>query len=129
MGMRPEEVLRRVREVIGTAGSEQAHAAIARVVLGALLFDGGPVPGWREEAACAAGTSAEFYPGKGDQAAAAAAKRVCARCPVQAECLADVLAWEPCSGYRHGVAGGLTPRERTGLMGAGGHGTPGDVAA
>ncbi|MGH3773710.1 MAG: WhiB family transcriptional regulator [Pseudonocardiaceae bacterium] len=129
MGVRPEDVLRRVRGVMGTAGNEWADVVVARVVLGALLFGGGPVPGWRREAACAASADVEFYPEKGDQAAVVVAKRVCSGCPVRAQCLAEVLTWEPCSGYRHGVAGGLTPRERARLVAARESQAPGGMAA
>jgi ABC-type dipeptide/oligopeptide/nickel transport system ATPase subunit len=52
-----------------------------------------------------------FFPvagtGRGHDAQVAAAKRVCARCPVRPECLAEALARIP-----HGVAGGLTEDER-----------------
>ncbi|MGH3829469.1 MAG: WhiB family transcriptional regulator, partial [Pseudonocardiaceae bacterium] len=106
-----------------------AHAGLARVVLGAVLFGGGPVPGWWRDAACAVGAGVEFFPERGDKAAVVVAKRVCAGCPVRVECLADVLAWEPCSGYRHGVAGGLTPRERARLVAVRRRETPGGVAA
>jgi hypothetical protein len=42
-------------------------------------------------------------------------KRICQECPVKAFCLEDVLAWEGATGTtgRHGIAGGLSPAERS----------------
>ena len=52
-----------------------------------------------------------FFPaaesGPARDAQVAAAKAVCARCPVRAECLAEALARIP-----YGIAGGLTEHER-----------------
>ena len=107
----PETVLRRVRAVIGTTGNEHATPVVARLILRRVLFDGGPVPAWRRQAACAGMDTAAFYPAAGDHQAVEAAKRVCSGCPVRTECLADVLAWEPAS-CRHGIAGGLTATGR-----------------
>jgi hypothetical protein len=110
----PEKVLRRVRGVIGTRGNETSSAAVARLMLRRLLFDGEPTPAWRNEAACAEIGPDVFYPPPGQ---AEAAKRVCRGCPVRAECLGDVLGWES-TGRRHGVVGGLTPTERDRLVAA-----------
>lgn len=45
---------------------------------------------------------------------AAQAKRVCETCPLQLSCLEDALDEErEAAGYRFGVRGGTTPRERT----------------
>lgn len=65
---------------------------------------------WHEDAACVDTDPDSFFPeiGPGLHADIAAAKRVCARCPVRSECLAYSLAHnEP-----HGIWGGLTPEER-----------------
>lgn len=113
----PETVLRRVRGLIGTAGNERSNVAVTRLVLRVLLFDGGPVPAWRADAACAAEPAELFEPESSDTASIAEAKRVCAGCPVQAVCLADVLGWEPVT-RRHGIAGGLTADERDRLVAA-----------
>jgi hypothetical protein len=74
----------------------------------------GPVrPGedWRHRAACRGVNPELFHPvataGAVFEAQVAAAKAVCARCPVVAECLASALATLP-----HGIAGGLTEQER-----------------
>jgi WhiB family transcriptional regulator, redox-sensing transcriptional regulator len=66
--------------------------------------------GWRRLAACAAaGIDPEwFFPAKGGSARRA--KRICARCPVKAPCLAEALALPPA--HDDGVRGGTTPAER-----------------
>lgn len=61
---------------------------------------------WRELALCAQTDPEAFFPernspGKG-------AKKICDRCDVKADCLADALAMNE----RFGVRGGLTPAER-----------------
>ncbi len=61
---------------------------------------------WRDLALCAEVDPELFFPDKGESSRPA--KRVCASCPVRAECLQDAL-------DRHeqfGVWGGLTERER-----------------
>jgi WhiB family transcriptional regulator, redox-sensing transcriptional regulator len=69
--------------------------------------------GWRDRAACRdVDVDAElFFPtaeaGPARDAQVAAAKAVCARCPVRAECLTEALLRIP-----HGIAGGLTEHER-----------------
>ncbi len=70
---------------------------------------------WRAAAACAGTTDPElFFPvaetGPAYDAQVAAAKAVCAGCPVVAECLAEALARIP-----YGIAGGLTESERRAL--------------
>lgn len=61
---------------------------------------------WWKHAACHGKDVNLFYPSKGENARPA--KRICAICPVQAECLDDaVKTREP-----WGVRGGLTERER-----------------
>ncbi len=110
-----EQVLRRVRGVIETAGNERSNESVTRLILRALLFDGEPAPAWRDQAACADTPPAVFYPDPADHVMAMAAKRVCAGCPVRQACLADVLSWERPS-RRHGIAGGRTPTERHRLV-------------
>jgi WhiB family transcriptional regulator, redox-sensing transcriptional regulator len=65
---------------------------------------------WQQLAACAApGIDPElFFPAKGGSARPA--KRICARCPVKAPCLAEALTLPPAQDA--GVRGGLTPQER-----------------
>lgn len=64
---------------------------------------------WRMRAACRTADPALFFPELGESAGAA--KRICADCPVRAECLAFAVA----SGERFGVFGGLSERERHGM--------------
>jgi WhiB family transcriptional regulator, redox-sensing transcriptional regulator len=70
---------------------------------------------WRDLAACRSADPELFFP-VGDDGPAlvqiAAAKAVCAGCPVVAECLSFALVAVP-----EGVAGGLTVEERRGLRG------------
>ncbi|MFF9898470.1 WhiB family transcriptional regulator [Streptomyces longispororuber] len=67
----------------------------------------GPRPGtWIEEALCAQTDPEAFHPRVGESSAAA--KRVCAVCPVRAACLAYALGQPELAG----VWGGLTPLER-----------------
>ncbi len=65
---------------------------------------------WRESAACARVDPELFHPerGPGERRAMAQAKAVCARCPVQRECLDDALEQDD----RYGIWGGLLPHER-----------------
>lgn len=68
---------------------------------------------WRTAAACAPGSGVDpdaFYP---TGAGATTAKRICAGCPVAAECLADALAAGP---YLVGIYGGTTEHERRQLL-------------
>lgn len=64
---------------------------------------------WTDQALCAQVDPEIFFPPRGDMAFPA--KRVCARCPVKAECLAEALATDD----RYGVRGGLSERQRRGL--------------
>ena len=64
---------------------------------------------WKDAAACKGEPSSVFYPET--EAEAAAAKAICARCPVSDLCLAVALR----NGERHGVWGGKTERERARL--------------
>jgi len=83
-------------------------------VLRVLLFDNQPAPAWRTEAACATEAGELFHPAPNQRGLTAAAKRVCASCPVRAQCLADALGWETAA-TRHGILGGRTPTERARL--------------
>lgn len=61
---------------------------------------------WQAQALCAQTDPEAFFPDKGGSTRAA--KAVCARCPVRAECLAFALE----NDERFGVWGGLSERER-----------------
>jgi len=88
------------------------------------------VPGWRDQAACSGTNPEVFYPvesGLRIHAEIAAAKQVCAGCPVRELCLADVMAWEDPS-LRWGVAGGASAGERSELFEVRRHNQNGEVA-
>ena len=80
----------------------------------ARLFATEPENDWRPLAACK-GIDPELFfssdelPNKNERIEReAAAKAVCARCPVRAECLTYAIA----AGERYGIWGGLNPQER-----------------
>lgn len=64
---------------------------------------------WQDWGMCSQTSPDAFFPDKGQPTAAA--KRVCASCPVQAECLEYALA----NDERYGVWGGTSERERRAL--------------
>jgi len=64
------------------------------------------VTDWSEHAACAGVDVALFFPEEGENPTQALA--VCAACPVRDHCLREALERDE----RHGVWGGLTPRQR-----------------
>lgn len=72
-------------------------------------------PPWTDQALCAQTDPEAFFPELG--ATTLAAKRICATCPVRAECLDYALATETPK-FRHGVWGGLSPRQRDRLPAA-----------
>ncbi len=76
------------------------------LALNDLLWESGET--WRGEAACAEVPSEVFFPAGEEPEAAAAAKAVCARCPVSEECLRFALA----TNQTEGVWGGLDANER-----------------
>ncbi len=82
-----------------TASPRDERGAAARVPVG--------VPEWWEDALCLqVGDADLWFPEKG--ASALPAKRVCAGCPVRAECLEHALT----AGERFGIWGGLSERQR-----------------
>ena len=78
------------------------------------------VPGeWEFESACGPDTADLFFPdtyghprSHRQTPEVRAAKRICRECPVLAEC----ARWALSSREPHGVYGGMTPRERQGLL-------------
>lgn len=64
-------------------------------------------PAWVDRASCASHANPELWYAKGARSIRKA-KAVCARCPVQADCLAEARE----RGDRFGVRAGLTPIER-----------------
>lgn len=65
---------------------------------------------WQEASACRGETAVMYGP-------EAAARALCARCPVREVCLWSTLCWEE-PGSRFGVAGGASPSERELLAGS-----------
>jgi hypothetical protein len=61
---------------------------------------------WTEQALCTKADPEIFFPPKGD--AGKHAKRICAQCPVRAECLDYAIAADE----KHGIWGGLNRAER-----------------
>jgi WhiB family redox-sensing transcriptional regulator len=76
---------------------------------------------WWQAAACAGMDPERFFPPEGGGADAARAQRVCAACPVRAECLRAELA-APVGFQPQGIFGGTAPWERTALRVAEGAG-------
>lgn len=66
--------------------------------------------GWEASALCAQTDPDTFFPEKGGSTTPA--KRVCAACPVRAECLEEALQGRE----RFGIWGGLSERERRALL-------------
>lgn len=73
---------------------------------------------WRDDALCATdeydGRRDMWFPHQTDHTTRAEAKRICALCPVRVACLVDALREEGSrtSANRHGIRGGLTPKQR-----------------
>ncbi|MFI6391514.1 WhiB family transcriptional regulator [Nonomuraea sp. NPDC050540] len=63
---------------------------------------------WQDLALCQEVDPELFFPDQGDHAGAAAAKGVCAACPVRFECLTDALVRRE----RWGIWGGMSERKR-----------------
>lgn len=64
---------------------------------------------WMASAACTY-QAEEFFPEFGDRAADA--KKICARCPVQAECAAFASRHDDADGRQAGIWAGLSQRQR-----------------
>lgn len=73
---------------------------------------------WMEWAACQGLDADLFFPPRGansvPRSEVAQAKRTCASCRVREDCLAYALTEPP---ERHGMWGGLTPKERSRIRG------------
>jgi WhiB family transcriptional regulator, redox-sensing transcriptional regulator len=84
----------------------------------ALAQIAGRLPAWMDLGLCAETDPALFFPEKGGSTAAA--KRICAACPVRAECLEYAL--DHCGVFdvgSHGIWGGTSLEEREVILGAG----------
>lgn len=67
---------------------------------------------WQDQALCAQTDPEAFFPEKGGSTAAA--KRVCAACPVRAQCLEYALE----NREMHGIWGGVAERQRRNMLAA-----------
>lgn len=67
-------------------------------------------PDWHTEAACR-GLNPDLFYGEFNRRLTADAKAVCATCPVRQEC----LDWAVTTVETHGIWGGMSPKERSGL--------------
>ncbi|MFD8075851.1 WhiB family transcriptional regulator [Streptomyces sp. NPDC059718] len=73
---------------------------------------------WERRAACIGEDIEVFFPEAAGRGHDHYAKNICRGCPVRTECLIDALENEGGSQavwHRHGIRGGMTPRERVGL--------------
>ena len=68
-------------------------------------------PHWMQKAACRGQGFDAWFSADEVGEEADAARRVCAGCPVRLECLDYALGWS----IRHGLWGGLSPKERAAL--------------
>ena len=66
-----------------------------------------PAPAWQYRAACLGEPVELFFP-EGQGSSTSAALKVCADCPVRAEC----YEWAVAEGFVHGVFGGTTEKQR-----------------
>lgn len=72
-------------------------------------FTSEPAEPWMEDALCAQTDPEAFFPDKGGSTKAA--KKICAACDVQLECLGYALE----NDERYGIWGGASPRERAAM--------------
>jgi hypothetical protein len=85
-----------------------ARAARARLP----VIDPEQPPGWLAEAACAGVDTNLFFPGRDAKADQAAAKAVCAGCPVRHPCLDEALYGPQAASDDAGIFAGTTPADR-----------------
>jgi Transcription factor WhiB len=78
--------------------------------------------GWLDLAACRDSDPELFFPERGEQAKAQAAKQVCAACQVQPQCRDLAVRAASSREEDHGIFAGTTPHQRSGLRG---HPAPG----
>lgn len=88
------------------AGNHRPIGDAAMSIISSALF---APPAWYADASCAQTDPELFFPGKGGSPKAA--KRICARCPVAAQCLEYALE----NDEAFGVWGGTTENQRRGM--------------
>jgi WhiB family redox-sensing transcriptional regulator len=103
-----KDVLGQLRTAYRDRQLAAARAARARLP----VVDPEPPPGWMAEAACAGLDTNLFFPGRDAKADQAAAKAVCAGCPVRDACLDEALYGPQAASDDAGVFGGTTPADR-----------------
>jgi WhiB family redox-sensing transcriptional regulator len=106
-----KDVLGRLRTADRAAQLVAARAARARLP----VVNPEQPQGWMAEAACAGTDTNLFFPGPNDKADQAAAKAVCAGCPVRDPCLDEALHGPQAASDDAGIFGGTTPAERARL--------------
>lgn len=99
---------RAVRDERARAEAEQERAHQVALATEILV---GTAEEWRLSAACRGEPIEIFFPERGEVSKAAAAKAVCARCPVREACL-ELAMRTQVGGVEIGVFGGLSARER-----------------
>jgi WhiB family redox-sensing transcriptional regulator len=92
------------------APNDAPRDSLGRLLIARLMIRiGAALPGeWADDAACDMSTADTFYPDKYDGGDTRPAKRICAVCAVQAECLDFALKTD----QRLGVWGGTSPSDR-----------------
>ncbi len=103
-----ERVDRRSGGVHHSLGSQSGFGTVMGEGIAGLLGLGADADAesWQERALCAQTDPEAFFPEKGGSTREA--KKICAQCPVRAECLEYALA----NDERFGIWGGLSERER-----------------
>lgn len=78
------------------------------------LVEWTPAP-WMGRAACRGTATAKFYPERG-ASSYEPLRKLCAACPVRAECLEDALVYETDPAHAYGFRAGLTVDQRRELQ-------------
>ena len=90
---------------------DPSFAAFLSEQLAYAIHDMTPIrPAWTRKAACRGWSTSLWFPERGDPDNGRTAKRICANCPVSAECLAD--AQEFTDNAALGIWGGLSSQQR-----------------
>jgi WhiB family redox-sensing transcriptional regulator len=103
-----KDVLGQLRTADRAAQLAAARAARARLP----VVNPEQPQGWMAQAACAGTDTNLFFPGPNDKADQAAAKAVCAGCPVRDPCLDEALHGPQAASDDAGIFAGTTPADR-----------------
>ncbi len=106
-----------VQRVISPLRATHRHQQ--RATPAAPAADGARLEGrvWLDLAACKDSDPELFFPERGEQAKGQAAKQVCASCQVQQQCRDLAVGAAASREEDHGIFGGTTPHQRSGLRG------------